>query len=407
MDFRSALGRPRALVWVAAIAGVSVSMVVPIASSASADPLSSARAQAAALAQKISAEQAQVEALSNQYDGAQYRLSQIQGQVAQARHQLALDAASTERIRQAVTKEAVHEYTDGGFAPQPEHTAVSPLVAESYFQVASSSQTDALDQYRAAQRELALQQQQLDQAEKSAAAATSALASRRQAVEAAQSQAQATLSSVNGKIATLVAQAQAAAAARLRAQQEAAFAAQQAAARQAAAAAAAQQAAQAAAARQATTQSGLEASPAPARVTVSPAPTPAPAPAPAPSPAPQPPPTGTIQQIAVSVALQQVGKPYQWGAAGPDSFDCSGLVMYAYAAAGVSLPHYTVAQWDDTTQIPLADAEPGDLIFFNGLQHVGIYLGNGQMVDAPHTGAFVRVESIFGFGSIDGATRVS
>ncbi|HLI25052.1 MAG TPA: NlpC/P60 family protein, partial [Acidimicrobiales bacterium] len=131
------------------------------------------------------------------------------------------------------------------------------------------------------------------------------------------------------------------------------------------------------------------------------------APAPAPSPAPQPPPTGTIQQIAVSVALQQVGKPYQWGAAGPNSFDCSGLVMYAYAAAGVSLPHYTVAQWDDTTQIPLADAEPGDLIFFNGLQHVGIYLGNGQMVDAPHTGAFVRVESIFGFGSIDGATRVS
>jgi cell wall-associated NlpC family hydrolase len=107
------------------------------------------------------------------------------------------------------------------------------------------------------------------------------------------------------------------------------------------------------------------------------------------------------------VALAQVGKPYQWGAEGPNSFDCSGLVAYAYAAAGISLEHYTGAQWAETTQIPLADAQAGDLIFFNGLGHVGIYLGNGMMVDAPHTGANVQVESIFGFGSIDGATRVT
>jgi cell wall-associated NlpC family hydrolase len=109
----------------------------------------------------------------------------------------------------------------------------------------------------------------------------------------------------------------------------------------------------------------------------------------------------------VSVALAQQGKPYQYGAAGPGSFDCSGLVAFAYAAAGIHLAHYTGAQWAETTQIPLSSAQPGDLIFFNGLGHVGIYLGNGQMVDAPHTGAVVRVESIFGFGSIDGATRVT
>jgi len=116
--------------------------------------------------------------------------------------------------------------------------------------------------------------------------------------------------------------------------------------------------------------------------------------------------SGAAAAEGVSVALSQVGSPYQWGAAGPGSFDCSGLVMYAYEAAGISLPHYTGDQWADTTQVPLASAEPGDLIFFNGLDHVGIYLGGGMMVDAPHTGAFVRVESIFGFGSIDGATRV-
>jgi cell wall-associated NlpC family hydrolase len=405
MDCRSALGRPRVLVCVAAIVGTATA-VVPFASSASADPLSTAKAQAAALAQRIATEQSQVEALSNQYDAAQYHLSQIQAQVAQARRQLAASEANTQRVRQAVTREAVHEYTSGGFTPQPGRTAVSPLVAESYFQVASGTQTDALDQYRAAERQLASDQQQLTQAEKGATAAVSALNGRRQAVMAAQSQAQSTLSGVKGRIAQLVAQAQAAAAARLRAQQEAAYAAQQAAARQRAAEAAATTAS---VTRASQSQSGLSVPPAttaPTSPSPSPSPTPSPRPAPSPTPTPTPHPTGSAQQIAVSVALAQVGKPYQWGAAGPGSFDCSGLVMYAYEAAGISLPHYTGAQWAATTQIPLADAQPGDLIFFNGLQHVGMYLGNGMMVDAPHTGAFVRVEPIFGFGSIDGATRV-
>jgi cell wall-associated NlpC family hydrolase len=109
---------------------------------------------------------------------------------------------------------------------------------------------------------------------------------------------------------------------------------------------------------------------------------------------------------AARIALQYVGVPYVWGGASPSGFDCSGLVMYVYGRLGISLPHYTVSQWDVTQPISLAEAQPGDLIFFNGLSHVGMYLGGGQMVDAPHTGAVVRVESIYGFGSIDGARRV-
>src|SRR4029077_16271349 len=97
---------------------------------------------------------------------------------------------------------------------------------------------------------------------------------------------------------------------------------------------------------------------------------------------------------------------YVWGGASPSGFDCSGLVMYVYAQLGISLPHYTVDQWNATSPGSLSAAQPGDLIFFNGLEHVGIYLGGGQMVDAPHTGAVVRVESIYGFGSIDGLRRV-
>ena len=109
---------------------------------------------------------------------------------------------------------------------------------------------------------------------------------------------------------------------------------------------------------------------------------------------------------AVSIAERYLGVPYVWGGASPSGFDCSGLVMYVYAQLGISLPHYTVSQWNVTQPISVSQAQPGDLIFFNGLSHVGIYLGGGQMVDAPHTGSVVRVESIYGFGSIDGARRV-
>jgi cell wall-associated NlpC family hydrolase len=116
--------------------------------------------------------------------------------------------------------------------------------------------------------------------------------------------------------------------------------------------------------------------------------------------------TGAGHPQAAQIALQYLGVPYVWGGASPSGFDCSGLVMYVYAQLGISLPHYTVSQWDATLPISQSDAQPGDLVFFNGLSHVGIYLGNGQMVDAPHTGSVVRVESIYGFGSIDGFRRV-
>jgi peptidoglycan DL-endopeptidase CwlO len=107
---------------------------------------------------------------------------------------------------------------------------------------------------------------------------------------------------------------------------------------------------------------------------------------------------------AASIALQYLGVPYVWGGASPSGFDCSGLVMYVYAQLGISLPHYTVAQWNATE--PIASPEPGDLVFFNGLGHVGIYIGGGQFVDAPHTGSVVRIDSLSNFGGYDGARRV-
>jgi cell wall-associated NlpC family hydrolase len=118
-----------------------------------------------------------------------------------------------------------------------------------------------------------------------------------------------------------------------------------------------------------------------------------------------PPPSGPIPsvkasspnaQAAVDAALAQVGDPYQWGGAGPDSFDCSGLTMYAWAQAGVGLPHNSAMQYSSTARVAQADLEPGDLLFFGSpIHHVGMYIGSGQMVEAPYTGAFVRVTSAF------------
>ena len=113
---------------------------------------------------------------------------------------------------------------------------------------------------------------------------------------------------------------------------------------------------------------------------------------------------GAGHAAAASIALRYLGVPYVWGGASPSGFDCSGLVMYVYAQLGISLPHYTVAQWNAAQ--PISSPEPGDLVFFNGLGHVGIYIGGGRFVNAPHTGSVVRIDSMSSFGGYDGARRV-
>ena len=122
--------------------------------------------------------------------------------------------------------------------------------------------------------------------------------------------------------------------------------------------------------------------------------------------------TVTQGDIAANWALTQLGKPYQWGGAGPDSYDCSGLTMEAWAQAGVQLLHYTGYQWEEGPHVPLSQLQRGDLLFYATnnsdpatIHHVGIYIGNGLMVDAPYTGAVVRIDSIYQPGIPIGAVR--
>jgi peptidoglycan DL-endopeptidase CwlO len=119
-----------------------------------------------------------------------------------------------------------------------------------------------------------------------------------------------------------------------------------------------------------------------------------------------PPPASTLGGKAVAIAEQYLGVPYVWGGASPSGFDCSGLVMYVYGQLGVSLPHNAAAQYAATTPVSVQDLQPGDLVFFYGFGHVGIYVGNGTMINAPHTGAVVSFASIYDEGPISGASRV-
>jgi peptidoglycan DL-endopeptidase CwlO len=143
-----------------------------------------------------------------------------------------------------------------------------------------------------------------------------------------------------------------------------------------------------------------------------PAPPPPPAPAPPPPPPAPPPPASTDLGVAaetpegaavapppthgdvVSIALHYLGVPYQWAGASPSGFDCSGFTMYVYSQVGVSLPHYSGAQFGFGAPVSRDQLAPGDLVFFDGLNHVGIYIGGGQFVHAPHTGDVVKISSL-------------
>ncbi|KMS66865.1 glycoside hydrolase [Streptomyces viridochromogenes] len=116
----------------------------------------------------------------------------------------------------------------------------------------------------------------------------------------------------------------------------------------------------------------------------------------------------TKAEKALAFARSQIGKPYVWGATGPDSYDCSGLTQGAWKAAGVDIPRVTYDQVNAGTTVPLSSAQPGDLVFFyDDVTHVGLYIGNGMMIHAPKPGAYVREESIYydGESSIHSVVR--
>jgi peptidoglycan DL-endopeptidase CwlO len=363
------------------VASAALSSAVP---TAGADQLANLRAEAQVLAGKIAALGQTEAALSEQYDGGLLALQKANARVAAAARQLRAAEAHQGRAVANLRQDAVEAYVGDGseFAlagSVPLGNLNDALVRQELEETFAADQSDALDSYRLAAAIASTDRAQLVLARNASAKQVAKLETDRKRVQAAQDQLVSLQAGVKGQIQTLVAQIQAeelAAEQRAEAQrlaEERAAAEQAAAAAQAAAEA--QQATEEAEARQAAADES--------QASQSPTPVVSPAEIPGVSPA---------AAEAVQYAESRVGDPYVWAAAGPDEFDCSGLVMWAYAQAGVYLPHYSGSQYDDTIHIPMSDLEPGDLVFpADPGEHVAMYIGNGEIVQAPYTGADVQI----------------
>ena len=364
-----------------------VSLVVLPVARAGADPVSdsqnrvnqvsgqlqNAQAQAAQIAAQLQADNAKLDELAQQYEAAQEQVQQLDGQLATTRAQIADTEARVAKAQANLRTAALQTYmsgaTDNAFETLFSSGGEQGLVTQEYRQVASDRISSAIDTLHQAQAALATQQNQLQATEAEAKAAAAQVAQSQHQAEAVQAQQQTQLNQVKGQIATLVAQKQQA---------------------QAAAAAAAYQAKLAAEQAAAAAASSNRGGPTFTNISVSPG-----------------------AAGAVQAAESQLGVPYVWGGESPKGsanpgFDCSGLTQWSWRQAGVSLPRTAQEQYDAIPHVPLSSMQPGDLVFWDdgtsSVQHVGMYIGNGDVVDATHTGDYVREQAIWSNGLV-GAGR--
>lgn len=347
----------------------------------------------------------QSEAAAEHYNGARIALAGTQQAAATAQQQAKAAQQRLSVVSHQVDTLAAQAYIQGGSADMTLMSqAQDPqgfLDRAGYLDSLARQQTGLLITLKAAQQDAQSATSAASQALAAQQRVVAELQSDKQRVADAAAQAQQVLSYLEAKQAELIRQARIAAARAAAARHAAALEQARrelAAAQRAAAALAGQRAAAAEAARQFAAQQAAAAA--------------APAPAPAPpasskqgsaggsagaggSGGSQGSPSTDAAGVAVQWAHQELGKPYVWAAAGPDTFDCSGLTMYVYAKAGVSLPHFAASQYDVGRHVSRGELRPGDLLFYGSpIHHVGIYIGNGQMIEAPHTGVDVRIAGI-------------
>ena len=385
------LRRKRVFTVLALAASLGItSAVISSARPAAADQLSDAKAQAQAQADAITAKlqsiQGQEQSLTGQVQAADYRLSQLQDQIAANKAQVAQDQAEVNKDEAQLRTQAISDYTSSGttnqvtqmFSSNPNTTGIR----SEYSSIATGNVTTTVDNLHTAQNQLQATQAALQQQESTATTTRDNLqASESQAADLA-AQYKGTLASVNANIQSIVNQQQA----------QALAAAKQAATNAFNAKVAAAQKSQAAAQTVSQTSGGKSGGGSGTSVPTSPPP-------------PVPPGVGG----AIDAAMSQRGVQYVWGGETPGvGFDCSGLVQWSFAQAGISLPRTSGAQYATTTHIPLADIAPGDLLFYGpgGSEHVALYIGGGSMIEAPYTGAVVWVTGVRTGDGFAGVGRV-
>jgi peptidoglycan DL-endopeptidase CwlO len=354
---------PRAAVGITTAALATVTL---LSESASATPTPRKRAQPsiAEVKAKVDSLYHQAEVATEKYNGAKELTAQQSITVNKLLEQAARKTQALNDARRTLGQYAAAQYRSGGddttsrylLSPDPQDLLDQAHLTD----VLGQRQKQAVESYRVQQA--AATQQRIE-----AAKSLATLTARQAALKSAKADVQSKLSQAQHLLNSLTAQEKARLAA-LQAKQEAEAKAR--AAKLAAELAAKQKAAQEAAAKAAAAKGST---------------------APPPSTG-----TGSSQSDkAIAFARNQLGKPYVWGATGPDSFDCSGLTQAAYKAAGIDLPRTTWDQVNVGTRVAESDLQPGDLIFFySDISHVGLYIGNGEMIHAPHTGTVVKIAPI-------------
>jgi len=342
------------------VAATATAIIFPTAAPGA--PIDDKRAEAAQLEQQITDNGRKMDALNEQINSAQIDLDSANAAITLADSQVAAATKKTKQLRSALAERAATLYRGAtvstGIANLDARSANELNSREKYTSLAAQREKTLVTQLKSAKEELRIRKADAETARSAASAKRDEIQATKSDLSAADSKQRDLLSQVKGQLADLVAQAEAA-----RLAQE-------------------QQAAQARLlAMKTTTGPTNTSSPSPTNTSASKSTAPAPAP------------SGGAG-AALAYAYAQLGKPYCYAGVGPSCYDCSGLTMMAWAQAGVSMPHGSTEQWNMFPHVPLSQAQPGDLIVWDG--HVGLYVGGGQVLHAPHTGTVVQISPIWG-----------
>ena len=403
------------MVLVALLCSMTTSGTTP---AGAADAIADKKAEAERIARQLEQQSRQVSILAEDYDAARVKIESLEVELRAAAAKVARTDAEARAIKRRLTEQSVQAYIRGGSMPALAMLADTSMeddiaVRTHYVQTITSGAADVLDELRVVRQELNVQRDALADARAEArAAAELAESKRREATAAAEAQ-EATLREVQGELAALVE-----AESRRRAEEEARRVKAELAAKQARAEAAAREAATREAAARDAARRAASTTTTTARANTAAAPVVTTRPTTTTTTAPKTTTTTTAPSsgggapadgadAAIEEARRQLGKPYEWGGSGPDSYDCSGLTSWAWRAGGVRLSHSSRAQWSETSRVSIENLQPGDLVFYgNPIHHVGLYIGDGQMIEAPETGKNVRIATIYRSGYV-GAGRVN